>query len=96
SRVGKPVYANTNAIYVVGGNLDVRGDSFNVNFRGLYNDFGDDVYKVAGDPIYFDNLVVKSFAVACDGGNVDIEKANIVTTVGGGVKVSGGTINLGK
>lgn len=95
-RAGKPVYANTNAIYVVGGNLAVRGESFNVNFRGLYNDFGDDVYKVAGDPIYFDNFVVKSFAVACDGGNVDIEKANIVTTVGGGVKVSGGTINLGK
>ncbi len=95
SRAGKPVYENTNAINVVGGNLDVRGDSFNVNFRGLYNDFGDEVYNVAGDPIYFDNFVVKSFAVVCDGGNVYIKKANIATTVGGGVKVSGGTINLG-
>lgn len=95
ARETKPIYENNNAIRIIGGNLDALGDEFNVNFRGLYNDY-DGVYQGNDkDDWYFDNLVVKSFAVNCDGGTVNINRANIVNTVGGGIKVEQGTINLG-
>ncbi len=88
------IYENNNAIRVQGGELNCYGN-LNLNFRGLYNDY--DLYNTAasGDTVYFDNFVIKSFAVACFGGNININRCNIVSAVGGGVKVQGGNIMLG-
>ncbi len=88
------VYDNNNAISVQGGELNCYG-KLNLNFRGLYNDY--DLYdtSASGDTVYFDNFVIKSFAVACFGGNININRCNVVSAVGGGVKVQGGNIVLG-
>ncbi len=88
------VYENVNAIRVQGGTFNCYGN-LKLNFRGLYNDY--DMYTTQnGDTVYFDNLIVKSFAVSCEGGTINLEKADINVKVGGGVKVQNGTINLGK
>ncbi len=99
------VYENTNAIRVTGGSLTATGAAkLNVTFRGLFNDYDmynvEDVPSVSDDDTYFDNIVVKSFAIACteqDGhnSNITIKRAEIETSVGGGIKVQGGTITLG-
>ncbi len=88
------VYENNNAIRVQGGEFNCYGQ-LNLNFRGLYNDYN--LYNTAagGDTVYFDNFVIKSFAVACFGGDIRINRCNIVSSVGGGVKVQGGSIVLG-
>ena len=92
-RVVEP-YENNNCIRVIGGDFLSLG-KISVKFRGMYNDF-DGVYDATDDdPVVFDNIVIKSFAVCCTGGNINIKKADIVNTVGGGVKVDSGTIVLG-
>ena len=89
-------YENNNGIRVLGGNFICEG-KLDMTFRGLYNDFDGDMYVATpSDPIVFDNIIIKSFAVVADtGGNIDIRHANIINTVGGGVKVQGGVISLG-
>ena len=96
------LYENTNAVRVIGGSLNATGAArLNIAFCGLYNDY--DMYDAAGSPdddIYFDNILIKSFAVACteESGrtaNVTLKHADITSSVGGGIKVAGGTITLG-
>ncbi len=66
------VYENVNAIRVQGGTFNCYGN-LKLNFRGLYNDY--DMYTTQnGDTVYFDNLIVKSFAVSCEGGVINLEK----------------------
>lgn len=96
--IGEP-YENTNGVRVVGGTFESEA-LFGCEFRGLYNDF--DLYdtSASGDDVYFDNVVIKSFAVACtqDSGRtavINIRHADILSSVGGGVKVQGGSVTLG-
>lgn len=88
------IYENNNGIRVQGGEFNCNGQ-LNLNFHGLYNDY--DVYNTAGsgDTVYFDNLVIKSFAIACFDGNINIKRCNVTSVVGGGIKVQGGSIVLG-
>lgn len=99
-------YKNHHGICVEGGKLEAEG-TLNVWFRGLYNDISQ--YKrtdLSEGETNYDKLVIKSFAVACmvdsdisaentDGDNIRMASANIVSTVGGGVKVQGGQITMG-
>ncbi len=97
-------YENQNGIRVMGGSLISEG-KLTVNFRGLYNDY--DKFSVASNGVYgenYNNVVVKSFAVACIEGidadasdaSIRLDYADITSSVGGGVKVQGGAITLGK
>lgn len=102
-------YANENGIRVVGGSLMSEG-KLTMDFRGLYNDYDMYVTRAqhssAGEYSNYDREKIKSFAVACINqeaekdettvpANINIKYANIISSVGGGVKVQGGTITLG-
>ena len=101
-------YANENGIRVVDGSLISEG-KLTMDFRGLYNDFDNDIYKpmsAVGDYTNYDKVKIKSFAVACINqetgkdettvpANINIKFADITSSIGGGVKVQGGTITLG-
>ncbi len=102
-------YANENGIRVVGGSLISEG-KLTMDFRGLYNDYDMYVTRAqhssAGEYSNYDRVKIKSFAVACINqeaekdettvpANINIKYANIISSVGGGVKVQGGTITLG-
>lgn len=96
-------YDNKNGINVVGGSLAAYG-KLGIRFRGLYND-----NNFSNSKTNYNDLIIKSFAVCCEqekvdtgGGvtrvisaNINIMKADITSTVGGGVKVDGGAITMG-
>lgn len=102
-------YANENGIRVVGGSLVANG-KLTMNFRGLYNAYNQYVlwtkHSSSGTYTNYDQVKIKSFAIACIdretgrdetsvSANIDIKYADITSSVGGGVKVQGGTITLG-
>lgn len=93
-------YANEHGVLVEGGSLDAQG-KLHVDFTGLYNRF--DQYQSTG--INYDKILIKSFAIACvqssdakdenNSANISVKYADISTSVGGGVKVQGGSVVLG-
>lgn len=85
-------------VYVHGGSLTANG-TFNVTHQGLPNNSYDNVYPVSSSSVY----TIKSFAVRVESTTnsnnedvVTIKSGTITNSVGGGVSVSGGTLNLGE
>ena len=99
-------YANENGIRVMGGTLTSRG-KITMKFQGLYNDLSSFEYTQTDSSTYdnFRHVTIKSFAIACiqaegvvsgsSAARIEIDYANIESTVGGGIKVQGGEIILG-
>lgn len=79
-------YANTDGIYVEGGNFTSYGD-VEISHTGLCNDIS--------KWTYYDDITITSFAVRVIGGQVNLQKANISASVGGGVMCNGGNVTLG-
>lgn len=79
-------YSNYDGIYVSGGDFTSNGN-VTITHAGLYNDIG--------DWDYYDDIVIKSFAVRVEGGEVLLTKATITNSVGGGVMCNGGDVTLG-
>lgn len=84
-------------VYVRGGSLTANG-TFNVTHKGLANVEYENVYPVNSSSVY----TIKSFAVRVESTTnsnskdvVTIKSGTITNSVGGGVSVSGGTLNLG-
>ena len=84
-------------VYVHGGSLTANG-TFNVTHKGLANVEYENVYPVNSSSVY----TIKSFAVRVESTTnsnnedvVTIKSGTITNSVGGGVSVSGGTLNLG-
>lgn len=84
-------------VYVHGGSLTANG-TFNVTHKGLQNNSYYNVYPVNSSNVY----TIKSFAVRVESATnsnsddvVTIKSGTITNSVGGGVSVSGGTLNLG-
>ena len=84
-------------VYVRGGSLTANG-TFNVTHKGLQNNSYYNVYPVNSSNVY----TIKSFAVRVESATnsnsedvVTIKSGTITNSVGGGVSVSGGTLNLG-
>ena len=84
-------------VYVHGGSLTANG-TFNVTHKGLQNNSYYNVYPVNSSNVY----TIKSFAVRVESTTnsnsddvVTIKSGTITNSVGGGVSVSGGTLNLG-
>lgn len=84
-------------VYVRGGSLTANGTS-NVTHKGLANVEYENVYPVNSSSVY----TIKSFAVRVESTTnsnnedvVTIKSGTITNSVGGGVSVSGGTLNLG-
>lgn len=84
-------------VYVHGGSLTANG-TFNVTHKGLANVEYENVYPVNSSNVY----TIKSFAVRVESTTnsnsddvVTIKSGTITNSVGGGVSVSGGTLNLG-
>lgn len=84
-------------VYVRGGSLTANG-TFNVTHKGLQNNSYYNVYPVNSSSVY----TIKSFAVRVESTTnsnsedvVTIKSGTITNSVGGGVSVSGGTLNLG-
>lgn len=84
-------------VYVHGGSLTANG-TFNVKHEGLQNNSYYNVYPVNSSNVY----TIKSFAVRVESTTnsnsddvVTIKSGTITNSVGGGVSVSGGTLNLG-
>lgn len=84
-------------VYVRGGSLTANG-TFNVTHKGLANVEYENVYPVNSSNVY----TIKSFAVRVESTTnsnsedvVTIKSGTITNSVGGGVSVSGGTLNLG-
>ena len=92
-------------VYVHGGSLTANG-TFNVTHIGLSNDNYKNVYLVNSSDSSSDSsssvYTIKSFAVRVESATnsnsddvVTIKSGTITNSVGGGVSVSGGTLNLG-
>lgn len=92
-------------VYVRGGSLTANG-TFNVKHEGLSNDNYENVYLVNSSDSSSDSsssvYTIKSFAVRVESTTnsnnedvVTIKSGTITNSVGGGVSVSGGTLNLG-
>lgn len=79
-------YLNYDGIYVSGGDFISNGN-VNISHAGLYNDIG--------QWIYYDDMVIRSYAVRVEGGEVLLTKAHITNSVGGGVMCNGGNVTLG-
>ena len=72
----------------VGGTLDASKAVFNVTHTGVNNDYSGN----------YDKLVVRSYAVRVEGGadsKVTIGSGRITNSVGGGLYVNGGTVEVG-
>lgn len=72
----------------VGGTLDASEAVFNVTHTGVNNDYSGN----------YDKLVVRSYAVRVEGGadsKVTIGSGRITNSVGGGLYVNGGTVEVG-
>lgn len=93
-------------VYVRGGSLTANG-TFNVKHEGLSNDNYENVYLVNSSDSSSDSsssvYTIKSFAVRVESTTnsnnedvVTIKSGTITNSVGGGVSVSGGTLNLGE
>ncbi len=80
-------YNNYDGIYVDGGDFTSNG-TVNITHTGLRNDIS--------SWQSFTDIVIKSFAVRVLGGKVTLNKAEIRTSVGGGVMCDGGDVQLGK
>lgn len=88
-------------VYVRGGSLTANG-TFNVKHEGLSNDNYENVYLVNSSDSSSSVYTIKSFAVRVESTTnsnsedvVTIKSGTITNSVGGGVSVSGGTLNLG-
>ena len=88
-------------VYVRGGSLTANG-TFNVTHKGLSNDNYENVYLVNSSDSSSSVYTIKSFAVRVESTTnsnsedvVTIKSGTITNSVGGGVSVSGGTLNLG-
>lgn len=88
-------------VYVHGGSLTANG-TFNVTHKGLSNDNYENVYLVNSSDSSSSVYTIKSFAVRVESTTnsnsedvVTIKSGTITNSVGGGVSVSGGTLNLG-
>lgn len=88
-------------VYVHGGSLTANG-TFNVKHEGLSNDNYENVYLVNSSDSSSSVYTIKSFAVRVESTTnsnnedvVTIKSGTITNSVGGGVSVSGGTLNLG-
>ena len=79
-------YANTDGVYVSGGNFESNGTT-NITHTGLYNNT--DTWQVYTD------IQMTSFAVRILGGSVLINKGAITNSVGGGLCCNGGNVTLG-
>lgn len=89
-------------VYVRGGSLTANG-TFNVKHEGLSNDNYENVYLVNSSDSSSSVYTIKSFAVRVESTTnsnskdvVTIKSGTITNSVGGGVSVSGGTLNLGE
>lgn len=88
-------------VYVHGGSLTANG-TFNVTHKGLANVEYENVYLVNSSDSSSSVYTIKSFAVRVESTTnsnsedvVTIKSGTITNSVGGGVSVSGGTLNLG-
>ena len=79
-------YANTDGVYVSGGNFESNGTT-NITHTGLYN-------NTSTWQVYTD-IQMTSFAVRILGGSVLINKGAITNSVGGGLCCNGGNVTLG-
>ena len=89
-------------VYVRGGSLTANG-TFNVTHKGLANVEYENVYLVNSSDSSSSVYTIKSFAVRVESTTnsnnedvVTIKSGTITNSVGGGVSVSGGTLNLGE
>ena len=78
-------YANTDGIYVDGGKFDSKGN-LTLTHTGLYNATNYNDYT---------GLVVTSYAIRVNGGDVSVVKGSITAEVGGGIHCAGGSITMG-
>ena len=78
-------YSNTDGIYVDGGRFDSKGNLI-LTHTGLYNATNYNDYT---------GLVVTSYAIRVNDGDVSIVKGNITAEVGGGIHCAGGSITMG-
>lgn len=82
-----------NGIEVVGGSFTSEAETFEMTFTGLQNDLN---FTSSDEIARFMKETIKSYAISVSDGAFEVtKKLSITSTVGGGVKVSGGDVTIG-